>query len=165
MPTPLSVTHQFSAPVDTLYEKLTSQEFLDGRLTDTGGLDPQVVRCEHTDTGAVVVTRQSIPSSVLPGMVAAMIQGDPVTERTETWSRAENGYVADLSVVIKGAPASLKGTFTLKPTGDSSCELVTDGNAIVPIPLFGPKVEQIVVTQVRELLDREAAYTEQHLAG
>ncbi len=165
MPTPLSVTHQFSASSETLYGLLTNKEFLDGRLIETGGLDPQVVKCEHTDTGAVVVTRQSIPSSVLPGMVASLIQGDPVTERTETWNRADGAYSGDFGVVIKGAPASLKGTVTLRPTGENSCELATEGNALVPIPLFGPKVEQIVVSQVRELLDREAAYTEQHLAG
>ena len=165
MPTPLSVTHQFPASADALYALLTNQEFLTGRLADTGGLDPEIVKCEATETGAIVITRQSIPASVLPGMVASLINGDPVTERTETWTKGDDGYTAELGVVIKGAPASLKGTMTLKPTGDNSSELVTDGAANVPIPLFGPKVEQIVVTNVNELLDREADYTTKHLTN
>lgn len=162
MATPLSVTHDFPASPEQVYALLTDRTFLEQRLADTGGSDPSVVRLDTTDGGATVVVRQSIPASVLPSMVASMISGDPVTERTETWRSDGDSRVADLSVVIKGAPASLKGTMTLSVSGIGST-LAVDGSATVPIPLFGGKIEAIVVEQVRGLLDREAEYTSRAL--
>lgn len=165
MATPLSVTHEFPAAPDRVYQLLTDRAFLQARLEETGGLDPAVVTLEVTDDGATVVTRQSIPASVLPSMVASMIPGDPVTERSESW-RPEGGgsHVADFSVVIKGAPASLKGTMTLTAVAAGS-SLAIEGAATVPIPLFGAKIETIVAEQVRDLLVREADYTAAALAG
>lgn len=158
MATTLSVTHQFSASPSQVYALLTDRTFLDRRLAETGGEDPAVISLETTGEGAVVVTRQSIPASALPSMVASMIPGDPVTERTETWRSTGDGYAADLAVVIKGAPASLKGTMALDPAG-SGCSLTIDGQASVPIPLFGSKIEAVVVEQVTDLIDKENQYT------
>ena len=158
MPTSLSVTHEFTAPPAAVYKLLTDRTFLDGRLTETGGIDPSVVSLDVDGAAAKVVTRQSIPSSVLPSMVASMIPGDPVTERTEEWHTDGESHVAPFSVVIKGAPATLKGTMTLAPSGAGS-SLTIEGQANVPIPLFGGKIEGIVVEQVTALLNREAEYT------
>lgn len=158
MATTLSVTHQFSASPSQVYALLTDRAFLDRRLAETGGEDPSVVSLESTGDGAVVVTRQSIPASALPSMVASMIPGDPVTERTETWRPNGDGYAADLAVVIKGAPASLKGTMALDPAG-AGCSLTIDGQASVPIPLFGSKIEAVVIEQVTGLIAKENEYT------
>ncbi len=158
MPTPLSVTHDFAATPSAVYALLTDRTFLDGRLTETGGIDPSVVSLDVEGDTAKVVTRQSIPSSALPSMVASMIPGDPVTERTEDWRTEGDGHVADLAVVIKGAPASLKGTMTLAASAAGST-LTVQGQASVPIPLFGGKIEAIVAEQVTAQLNREAQYT------
>lgn len=158
MPTSLSVTHEFPAPPATVYALLTDRTFLDGRLIETGGIDPSIVSLEVNGAAAKVVTRQSIPSSVLPAMVASMIPGDPVTERTEEWHTDGESHIAPFSVVIKGAPATLKGTMTLSPVGSGS-SLTIEGQASVPIPLFGSKIEAIVVEQVTAQLISEAEYT------
>ena len=158
MATSLSVSHDFAATPAAVYALLTDRAFLDGRLAETGGNDPSVVTLETGDGTAKVVTRQAIPASVLPSMVASMISGDPVTERTEDWTADGDGYTADFGVVIKGAPAGLKGKMLLTPSGTGST-LKIDGSASVPIPLFGGKIEAVVVEQVSSLLDREAAYT------
>lgn len=158
MATSLSVTHEFSAPPAAVYALLTDRTFLDERLAATGGTDPSVVSLDKEPDGAKVVTRQSIPASALPSMVASMISGDPVTERTEDWRAAGEGYAADFSVVIKGAPASMKGTIALTPSATGSTFTV-DGQASVPIPLFGPKIEAVVIEQVGSLLESENDYT------
>ena len=106
---------------------------------------------DSTADGVKIVTRQSIPASVLPSMVASMISGDPATERTEDWQADGDGYVAQFSVVVKGAPASIKGTMTLAPAGDGST-LAVKGEAAVPIPLFGSKIEAVIAAA-----DRSAA--------
>lgn len=164
MPTPLNFTHRFDATPERVFALFTDRGFLDGRLTDTGGLDPQVVSLDSADGTTKVVTRQSIPSSVLPAMVASMINGDPVTERTESWTADGDGYAADFSVVIKGAPATLKGTMKLVPA-DGGTDWVVAGNATVPIPLFGGKIESIIAEQVGSLLTSEGAYTASVLAS
>jgi hypothetical protein len=162
--TSLSNTHEFAGSPAAVYALLTDRAFLDDRLAATGGDDPEVVSLE-TDGGTTkVVTRQSIPASALPSMVASMISGDPITERTEDWRAEGDSYLADFSVVIKGAPATLKGTIALNPSGAGS-SLVVNGSASVPIPLFGGKIEAVIVEQVDALLSRENDYTATALAS
>ena len=117
MATSLSVTHEFAAAPSAVYALITDRAFLEGRLKATGGNDPEVVSLDTEGDHTKIVTRQSIPASALPSMVASMISGDPITERTEDWRADGDAYQADFSVVIKGAPASMKGTIALTPTG------------------------------------------------
>jgi hypothetical protein len=95
-------------------------------------------------------------------MVASMIPGDPATERTEDWKIDGDTYVAEFSVIVKGAPASIKGTMTLSAAGDGST-LVVKGEAAVPIPLFGSKIEGVIVEQIGKLLASEEVYTQSRI--
>lgn len=160
----MSVVQDFPAPPAEVYALFTDRSFLEGRLADCGGVDPEIVALDKIDDSATVTTRQAIPASVLPPMVASMMSGNPVTERTETWKPDGDGYVADFSVTVKGAPASLKGTMTLSPSEGGST-LTVQGNAAVPIPLFGGKIEQTIADQIGELLQMEGDYTRTTLAG
>lgn len=164
MATPLSITEDFPASPSAVYALYTDAGFLQSRLEDCGALDPQVLGVDTSDDAVTTVTRQSIPASILPSMVSSMMSGDPVTERTETWRPDGAGYLADFSVTIKGAPASLKGTMALTPSG-SGTTLTVNGQASVPIPLFGGKIEQTVVEQVGQLINMESDYTRRRLAG
>jgi hypothetical protein len=158
LPTPLSLTEDFPASPPAVYALYTDAAFLQSRLVDCGALEPKVLGVDATADGVTTVTRQSIPASVLPAMVSSMMSGDPVTERTESWRPDGDGYRADFSVTIKGAPASIKGTMTLTPAAAGST-LTVEGQASVPIPLFGGKIEQTVVEQVGQLIRMESDYT------
>lgn len=162
MATPLTITQQYPAAPAALYALFTDREFLQARMEAGGGIDPAVISVQAGDAGATIVTQQAIPASVLPSMVASMIPGDPVTERTETWTVAGEDYRADFSVVVKGAPASLKGTMTLAAS-DGGCTLSVDAAATVPIPMFGGKLESVIVEQITTALDKEAEYTRSRL--
>lgn len=168
MPTPMSVVQEFPAPVSTVYALFTDREFLQGRLADCGGVDPEILTFDVDGDGdartATITTRSAIPSDVLPPMVATMMAGNPVTERTENWKPDGDGYSADFSVSVKGAPASLKGTMTLAPAASGST-LTVAGNATVPIPLFGGKIEEVIASQIGELIQMEGDYTRSRLAG
>jgi hypothetical protein len=160
----MSVVQEFPAAPSAVYALLTDRGFLTGRLADCGGVDPEIVSLEVGEGTATVTTRQAIPASVLPPMVATMMAGNPVTERTENWRTDGDGYVADFSVTVKGAPASLKGTMTLAPTPTGST-LAVQGNAAVPIPMFGGKIEEVIASQIGELLQMEGDYTRAQIAG
>jgi len=162
--TNLSAVQHYDAPPAQVYALFGQRGFQEGKLAATGGLDPELVTFESDADGLTVVTRQAIPAEVLPSMVASMMQGNPSTERTEKWRPDGDGYTADFTVVIKGAPASLKGTMTLAAEGAGST-LTIAGQASVPIPLFGGKIESVIVEQVGSLLDEEESYTRTALAG
>ena len=85
MPTPLNVTQQYDAPAGEVFALFNDPDFIAGRLEDSGAPDAKVMTVDSTADGVKIVTRQSIPASVLPSMVASMIPGDPATERTEDW--------------------------------------------------------------------------------
>jgi len=162
--TNLSAVQHFDAPPAQVYALFGRRDFQEGKLAATGGLDPELVTFESDADTLTVVTRQSIPADVLPSMVASMMQGNPSTERTENWHGDGDGFAADFTVVIKGAPASLKGTMTLAADGAGSVMTIA-GQASVPIPLFGGKIESVIVEQVGALLDEEESYTRSALAG
>jgi hypothetical protein len=168
VPTELHAVQNYDASVDTVFAKFADRAFLDGRLHAAGGIDPEVtdlqVAGDGPDRTVRISTRQAIPASALPSMVSSLLPGDPLILRTENWRVQGHGYLADFDVVIKGAPATLKGTMTLAPTADATGSTVTvAGQASVPIPLFGGKIEGVIVEQVQTLLRAEAAYTRQQL--
>ena len=162
MPKPLTVTQQYDSPASAVFALFNDPDFIAGRLEDSGAPDAKVMTVDSSADGVKIVTRQSIPASVLPSMVASMIQGDPATERTEDWHVDGDSYVADFSVIVKGAPATIKGTMTLSPAGEGST-LVVDGQAAVPIPLFGSKIEAVIAEQIGTLLAHEETYTQSRL--
>lgn len=162
MPTPLTVTQNYDAPAIEVFALFNDPDFIAGRLEDSGAPDAKVMTVDSTAEGVKIVTRQSIPASVLPSMVASMISGDPATERTEDWKVDGDGYVADFSVVVKGAPATIKGTMTLANAGAGS-RLAVKGEAAVPIPLFGGKIEAVIAQQIGLLLASEETYTQSRL--
>lgn len=162
MPTPLTVTQNYDAPAIEVFALFNDPDFIAGRLEDSGAPDAKVMTVDSTAEGVKIVTRQSIPASVLPSMVASMISGDPATERTEDWKVDGDGYVADFSVVVKGAPATIKGTMTLANAGAGST-LAVKGEAAVPIPLFGGKIEAVIAQQIGLLLASEETYTQSRL--
>ncbi len=162
MPTPLNVTQHYDGPPEEIFALFNDPDFIAGRLEDSGALDAKVMTVDSTADGVTIVTRQSIPASALPSMVASMIPGDPATERTEEWHINGDTYVADFSVIVKGAPASINGTMTLAADGDGST-LVVKGAAAVPIPLFGSKIEGVIVEQIGKLLASEEVYTQSRI--
>lgn len=164
MATRLTVTQTYDAPPAGVFALFGDRAFIEGRVERSGGIDPQVVSVDSTPDGLTIVTRQGIPASALPSMVSSMMKDDPVTERTEQWRADGDSYVADFSVSVKGAPASLKGSMTLRPAGAGS-QLDVVGDAVVPIPIFGGKIEQVIAEQVRELLEDEQVYTRERLAS
>ncbi len=162
MATPLNMTQRFDAPPQAVFALFQDRAFITGRMEGSGA-PGEVMAVDAGPDTVKIVTRQSIPSSALPSMVASMIPGDPATERTEDWRADGEGYQAQFSVVVKGAPASVRGTMSLTPDGTGSL-LTVAGEAAVPIPLFGSKIEAVIAEQVGNLLAYEETYTRSHLS-
>lgn len=162
MATDLAATEEFPAAPARVFALFTDADFLTGRMNAGGGLNPTIVSLETADDATTIVTQQSIPADALPSMVSSMLGGDPVTERTENWRPDGDGYAADWTLTVKGAPASVKGTMTLKAAGDGSV-LSVEGSANVPIPMFGAKLESTIVEQISAVLTAEGEFTRSRL--
>ncbi|MDQ6656626.1 MAG: DUF2505 domain-containing protein [Actinomycetota bacterium] len=170
MSTDLHAVQTFAAGPEVIFAKYSDRAFLEGRLQAVGGIDPQVTTLETTGAGTGlalrIVTQQAIPASALPSMVSSLMPGDPLIVRTEKWRRAGGSFVADFDVLIKGAPASMKGTMTLAAGSIADSSTVTiDGQASVPIPLFGGKIESVIVEQLDKLLLAEETYLQRTLGA
>jgi hypothetical protein len=165
VPTKLITAQHYTASPSDLFALFGDRSFVQARLEASGGLNPEVVSLDASDDGGLdIITRQGIPASVLPSIVSSFISGDLSTQRTESWRAAADGYTADLTVTIHGAPASLKGTITLISEGDGSL-LTVNADAHVPIPMFGGRIEKVIVEQVTDLFDQEEKFTHDQLAG
>lgn len=168
MSTSLNNTEKLPGSPADVYALLIHADFLQSRMEAGGGIDPKVVSIDgHDDHDAAsghaaIVTQQAIPASVLPSMAQSMFPGDPVTERTETWRPEGDGYVAELVITVKGAPAKLTGTIAVTADGAGSAYVV-EAAATVPIPMFGPKLEGVIVEQLGTILTAEAEYTRSRL--
>jgi hypothetical protein len=164
LPTKLVVTQRYTASPAKIYSLFCDPDFLTDRLAASGGIDPELVSQEVTERGLSFVTRQGVPASALPSIVSSFFSGNPTTQRAESWRSTTDGYAADLAVTILGAPASLKGTITLAPDGTGSTVSV-DAAAAVPVPIFGGKIEKVIVEQITELLRFEETFTQQRLTA
>lgn len=164
MPTAFTATQNYDATPRQVFELFCDRGFIEARLEASGGINPEVVSLDGTDTTLDLVTRQGIPAAVLPSAVSSFISGDPSTQRTENWRADGDGYTADLKVSIHGAPASMKGTITLRPAG-AGAVLTIAANAVVGIPLFGGKIEKVIVEEVGRLFALEERFTQEQLAA
>jgi hypothetical protein len=163
MSTDVTATEEFPAAPAAVFDLITDADFLQARMVAGGGIDPKVLSVDTADGVTTIVTQQSIPADALPSMVSSMMGGDPVTERTEVWRTNGGDYAADFSLVVKGAPATIKGTMTLSPAGTGST-LGVNVTATVPIPMFGPKRESGIAEQIGDIFAAEGQYTRSRLA-
>ncbi|WP_370615846.1 DUF2505 domain-containing protein [Mumia sp. Pv 4-285] len=87
------------------------------------------------------------------------ITGETVEVRqVESWGppAADGSRTGTVRLTIKGQPASMDGTMTIRPVAGGS-ELTVDGELKVKIPLIGRKVEPEIAKAVVEALRVESA--------
>lgn len=154
-------------PADEVYAVMVDPEFLRARLERMGG--PGAALLEHTadDAGARYRVRHGLDGSELPSIVRAMLTGEIVIERTESWTRTAPGrYSGDAAVTIHGAPVPVSATGTMRLADrDGGSDLDVRTAVTVKVPLIGGQIESAVADQVRKLLAAEAGFTLRWLAS
>jgi hypothetical protein len=152
-------------PADEVYATMVDPDYLRARLQRIGG--PGAALLEHSADvqGARYRLRLGLDTKDLPSVVRSVLPGDLVIERTERWSRQDSGrYLAEVDVMIHGAPASATGGMRLRDLPDGGSELNVRADARVSVPLIGGKIEGVVAEQVQRLLAAETAFTQEWLA-
>ena len=161
-----SIEHraQYPATPPTVYGTLVDAEFLHARLAELGGRDAALLEHRVGERDALVTLRQGVPVEFLPSVVRRFTGEDLILDRTERWRPGpDEGWVSDVDVTVRGLPGSITGTQEIR--GDAgSATVVLSGQARVPVPMVGGKIEGVVAEQVTALLGFESDFTRRWLA-
>lgn len=147
-----------------VYELATDRDFRDEVCEETHALSYESKVDVHDDDTASVVVSRTMPAEV-PDFIKKMI-GDTVdVVQTEEWGTADGAgrRTADVTVQIKGQPATMKGTATIA-TLPSGVEMRIDGDLKVSIPFIGSKIEPEIAKGIYAALKAEERKAAQRLA-
>jgi hypothetical protein len=152
-------------PAEEVYATMVDPEYLRERLRRMGGPGAELLEHRADAESARYRLRHGLSSADLPPIVATLMKGDIVIERTEEIEREDAGrYRGDVAVRIHGTPASAAGWMRLADIDGTGSEFVIHADVTVKVPLLGGKIEGIVADQVRSLLAAETAFTLEWLA-
>lgn len=164
MSRPISYHRRYPWPAEKVYAATVDPAQLTARLAELGGRQAALLEHEHTEGGARFRLQHGLASADLPAIARMVLPDDVVIERTESWRLDGPGrYSGDVRVGIAVLPAEIAGRMTLADAGSGDSELRIDGQVSVRLPLVGGKIEEVVATQVTELLAAETAFTEHWL--
>jgi hypothetical protein len=146
-----------------VYAALSNRDYWEARMVELRKHSPnEVVRLEATDSGIAVEMRHILPRDMLPDIAQAVMRKDMVITRTETYGPFGPEVTGEYTASIPAGPGSLGGSMHLFPT-ETGCTLRTTSMAKVFIPLLGPKLEQLMLINLVDLLRAEAELTAQWL--
>jgi hypothetical protein len=166
MATSTETVHSYPYPVTTVAAVLVDPDYLSARLAAIGGEQAALLSHKHdAKDNIVIVQRQGIPTKHLPSFVRAIVPGDIVIERAETWRTHGEGATCVVKATVSGAPATIEGSLDLEPDGPESCTLATLLNVRVSVPIVGGKVEKVVIEQLLRLLDKEHKFAIEWLSA
>jgi hypothetical protein len=153
-------------PADVAYAVMVDPGFLRARLERIGGPGAGLLE-HHVDAeGARYRLRHGLDAKDMPSVVRSVLTGTITIERTEHWTRRDDGhYLGDVQVTIADAPASATGGMRLRDLPDGGSELQVRADVTVKVPLIGGKIEDIIAKQVQNLLTAESAFTQKWLEG
>jgi hypothetical protein len=152
----LQHTLSYEADPATVFAVLSDPEYVNEKLTATGGHDCEVaVTTEGTDV--LITTVRKLPSDELPSFAKSFV-GDAITvDQVERWGPPAYDGSRDgtLKATFRGTPMKVDATLRLS-SGGAGSELRVAGEVKAGIPLMGGSIESFAAEQLTRGLDREA---------
>lgn len=148
----LTVENQYSGTPEQTYSCHIAVEAREKACQESGALSWDVSITPTSDGGATVqVDRVMKPT--LPDYIQKFVGESISIRQSEVWSAAgpDGSRTAKVRLTIKGQPATMDGTATLKPSGAGTLETVV-GDVKVAIPLLGRKIEPEIVKVIESAL-------------
>jgi hypothetical protein len=135
-------------------EVLTDRGYLQAKLRAVGGPGAELVSWERNERGVTVVLHQAVPEGAMPSFLRAAFSSGLTIRRTEMW----NSSGGSVHAVVDGAPGTITGVMRLEPD-PAGCVLGAQLTADVGLPLFGGKVEKVIIDSVAGLMETEYQFT------
>lgn len=167
MPRSFDLSADYDGSVDDVHHAFTDANYWRARLAGSG-VDVatlESLRVGDEDT-VEVITLQVIRSDKLPGMVTQLHSGDLRIRREETWGPVTGGAATgSVAGSIVDAPVNLAGTAVLEPIEETGgARLTFRATVQVRVPIIGGKLENIIGTQLAELIAAEQRFTTEWIA-
>lgn len=167
MPRSFDLSADYDGSVDDVHRAFTDANYWRARLAGSG---VDVATLESLSVGdedtVEVVTLQVIRSDKLPGMVTQLHSGDLRIRREETWGPITGGAATgSVAGSIVDAPVNLAGTAVLEPIEETGgARLTFRATVQVRVPIIGGKLENIIGTQLAEVIAAEQRFTTEWIA-
>jgi hypothetical protein len=153
---------EYEATVEQVHRAFSDEQYWLVRLADSGADDATLDSMDIGEDGSIdVVTTQTLRTDRLPAVVTQFHRGDLSFVRAEMWTPVHDGQAAAaIKGSIIGAPATLTGTAALAPaTSGSGSRLEFKATVEVKVPLVGGKIENLIGSQLVDLLIAEQRFT------
>lgn len=145
----------FHAPARDVAALYASPEYSKTRGAAVGVHDSTVAVTGTADEGFTVTTTMPAPIHKIPEKYRRFVGAGMSVTEVQKWSpRADGSYDGEISMTVTGAPASLKGTFTVTPAGGGS-RMDIDAALKVSVPLVGGQIEKTAEPYVAQVFAKE----------
>jgi hypothetical protein len=160
------VVTEAPADVDAVLRAFGERDYWLARLAAYGGDSMTLDSLDVAADGTVVIkTTQDLRQDMLPGGLGAMLPGNTVLRRTETWHAVSDGAAhGDFAITAQGVPSSGSGTMELAPAAAGS-RLRVRGSLEVRIPLVGGRIERVVADTIAREVPQMQQFTAEWIAG
>ena len=147
-------TATINAPIEKVYEALSSKEYWDYEAAKIGD-EPGEVN-SFAPSPIEVVLFELLPKAALPEAVRAMVSQDLKLKRTVKFGPlADSTTTGEVHAEIKGAPVTFNAEVKLTGAGENTT-LNADSAVDVKIPMMGSVLEPKVAEWLEDFLTREA---------
>lgn len=160
----LNTTLRFPAEPVTVFEMLVDPGYI-GRKAEAANAVRHEVSVERDGDRATIHLLRVMPPDV-PDFVRRFV-GDTIDlDQTDVWepAAADGSREGTISIDMRGAPVTLRGTLRLAPEGNGSVATVS-GTIKASIPLMGGKVESAVHDALMSAARREEEVGRVWLSG
>jgi hypothetical protein len=148
----MTIKYQFSADAKTVFENLTSADFLKRRCDIQGEIKVDCKVSEKKGVTTLVLDRTIRRD--LPSILAKMFNPENRTIMTETWKASGDTYQGEYEIEVKGQPVTLFAKFKLENNVKGSLYTI-DHSCKARVPLVGKHVEKFVIGQIAAGFNKE----------
>jgi hypothetical protein len=150
----VELQHRYPESPERIREVFTDPDYLRDKMRAVGGPGAELVSYEQDESGVTIVLHHAVPGDVLPSFLRSVRPEGLTIRRTETWTSSGGSVHA----VVEGVPATITVEMHLEPD-PPGCVLRAQLTAEVSLPLFGGKVEKMIIDNVAKLMDAEYQFT------
>ncbi|MBS4728550.1 DUF2505 domain-containing protein [Mycobacterium sp. SM1] len=162
MPRSFDMSADYGGTVEQVHRTFSDEDYWLARLANSGADEATLASMQIGGDGSIdVVTVQVLRGDRLPPLVTQLHRGDLCIRRDERWSPVIDG-VANVTVAgsIPNLPVGLTGTGVLAPvSGSGGARLTFRATVEVRVPLVGGRIENLIGSQLVELLIAEQRFT------
>lgn len=161
----LNTTLRFPAEPVTVFEMLIDPGYIAGKAEAANAIRHEV-SVERDGERATIRLLRVMPPDV-PDFVRRLVGETIDLDQTDVWNAAEADGSRDgtISIDMRDAPVTLRGTMRLAPDGTVGAALDLSGTIKASVPLVGGKVERAVHDALMSAARREEEVGRDWLAG